>query len=101
MIFSKFFIKNQQRYINFLIDCIFDVLQNFIKNNIGSYKAYNDKLTVKLKHLSSRINELKQQTIEQPQVNVENTTDEKSDDDIEQACNTIFCYAGESKVAVL
>ena len=62
---------------------------------------YGKKNNKKLKHLSSRINELKQQTIEQPQVNVENTTDEKSDDDIEQTCNTIFCYTGESKVAVL
>ena len=97
---NQYYGKKNNKGHNF--DCPnFADLQNFIKNNIGSYKAYNDKLTVKLKHLSSRINELKQQTIEQPQVNVENTTDEKSDDDIEQTCNTIFCYTGESKVAVL
>ena len=84
------------------LDCPnFSDLQNFIKKNIGAYKSYNDKLVVQYTNILSRISELEQQSIEQPQSQIEKIPDEMSDDDIEQACNTIFCDTGESKVAVL
>jgi len=84
------------------LDCPnFSDLQNFIKKNIGAYKTYNDKLVVQYTNILSRISELEQQSSEQPQQQIEKIPDEMSDDDIEQACNTMFGDEGEVKVAVL
>ena len=56
MIFSKFFIKNQQRYINFLIDCIFDVLQDKITfKNSNPVLPFKDYKRIKILYIKEQL----------------------------------------------